>query len=173
MYKRILAPIDGSDTAKRAFDIALETARENHAELIPLFIVDVPMVAYQAPGCDPSIVRDALLQEGENLKTEALAAMQRENVKGTPRVVEAEVPGSDVAQCILDEAHKTQADLVVMGTHGRRGVRRLMLGSVAERFARMSSCPVLLIPGSAASASPAHAATASAAAAAQSEKEPS
>ena len=173
MYKRILAPIDGSDTAKRAFDFALKTARENRAELIPLYIVDVPMVAYQAPGCDPSIVRDALLREGENLKTEALAVMQRENIKGTPRVVEAEVPGSDIAQCILDEAHKTHADLVVMGTHGRRGVRRLVLGSVAERFVRLSCCPVLLIPGSVEGATPVHAATASAAAAAQTEKEPS
>jgi nucleotide-binding universal stress UspA family protein len=168
MYKRILAPIDGSDTAAHALEFALKTAREHHAELVPLYVVDVPMLAYDTPGGDPTIVRDALLQEGEYLKTEALAAMQREKVKGAPLVVETSVPGGDIAQCILEEVRATHADLVVMGTHGRRGVRRLVLGSVAERFLRISCCPVLLIPGSLEGAAPAHAA-----APAKTEKEPS
>ncbi|MDG0027827.1 universal stress protein [Trinickia sp. Y13] len=148
MYQRILVPIDGSETGQRAFDHAVALARETHAELIPLYVVDIPLVAYEAPGFDPSIVRDALLQTGEELKKEALAAMQRENIKGAPRVVEIKSTGVDIAERILEEARAAQCDLVVMGTHGRRGVRRLLLGSVAERVARMSCCPVLLIPGS-------------------------
>ncbi len=148
MYQRILVPIDGSETGQRAFDHAVALARETHAELIPLYVVDIPLVAYEAPGFDPSIVRDALLQTGEELKKEALAVMQRENIKGAPRVVEIKSPGVDIAERILEEARAVQCDLVVMGTHGRRGVRRLLLGSVAEHFARMSCCPVLLIPGS-------------------------
>lgn len=147
MYQRILVPIDGSPTAQRAFDYALALARETHAELIPLYVVDIPMVAYEAPGYDPSIVRDALLETGEELKKDALAAMQREHVSGEPRVVEILAPGIDVAERILEEARAAHSDLVVMGTHGRRGFRRLVLGSVAERFARISCCPVLLIPG--------------------------
>lgn len=168
MFQRILAPIDGSDTARRAFDFALETARENGAELIPLYVVAVPIAAYQAPGFDPTIVRDTLFEEGDRLKTEALAAMQREGVKGAPRVVETAVPGGDIAECILDQARTAHCDLVVMGTHGRRGVRRLVLGSVAERFLRMACCPVLLIPGSVEGAAPAAAAAPS-----HTEKEPS
>ncbi len=148
MYKRILVPIDGSATAQRAFNYALAMARESHAELIPVYVVDIPMVAYEAPGFDPSIVRDALLQTGEQLKIEASAAMQRDDVKGTLRVVEVDQPGSSIPERILEEARATHCDLVVMGTHGRRGVQRLMLGSVAERFTRMSCCPVLLVPGS-------------------------
>ncbi|CAB3659027.1 universal stress protein [Trinickia soli] len=147
MYQRILVPIDGSPTAQRALDYALALARETHAELIPLYVVDIPIVAYEAPGYDPSIVRDALLETGEALKKDALAAMQRENVRGEPRVVEILAPGIDVAERILEEARATHCDLVVMGTHGRRGFRRLVLGSVAERFTRISCCPVLLIPG--------------------------
>ncbi len=147
MYKRILAPIDGSPTSQRAFDFALKTARDNNAELIPLFVVDVPIIAYQAPGCDPSIVREALLQEGEQLREDLLEAMQRKGVSGTPRVVEIDKPGMDVAERILQEASTAQVDLLIIGTHGRRGIRRLVLGSVAERVARMASCPVLMVPG--------------------------
>jgi len=109
-----------------------------------------------------------LLQEGERLKAETLAAMQRENVKGTPRVVEIDAPGGGIPERILEEARATRCDLVVMGTHGRRGVRRLVLGSIAERFARTSCCPVLLVPGSAEGAAPAEPAATS-----QTEKEPS
>ena len=148
MYKRILVPMDGSETAKRAFDYALSLARESRAELIPLYVIDIPMVAYEAPGFDPSIIRNALLETGEQLKKEASAAMQRDGVKGTPKVVEVDKPGGNVPERILEEARASRCDLVVMGTHGRRGVQRLMLGSVAERFTRMSCCPVLLVPGS-------------------------
>jgi nucleotide-binding universal stress UspA family protein len=158
MYKRILAPIDGSETAQRAFGYALALARDYGAELMPIYVIDVPVGAFQAPGFDPSIVRDALQQEGERLKSEAQALMQRENVTGTPRVVEADVPGGDVAERLLEEAHATDCDVIVMGTHGRRGVKRLMLGSVAERLMRMSCCPVLMIPGNVKAVSPAQAA---------------
>ena len=147
MYKRILVPIDGSTTAQRALEYALAMARESHAELIPVYVVDIPMVFYEAPGSDPSIVRDALFQTGEQLKNEASAAMRRDNIKGTPRVVEVDKPGGNVPERILEEARATHCDVVVMGTHGRRGVKRLMLGSVAEQFTRMSCCPVLLVPG--------------------------
>ena len=146
MYKRILAPIDGSETSSRAFDCALRLAREFKAEVFPLYVVDVPLVGADAPGYDPSIVRDALFEEGSRLNKEALAKMEREGVTGTPKVVEASALGDDIAHSILRTAVETGADLVVMGTHGRRGFRRLILGSVAERFLRISSRPVLLVP---------------------------
>jgi nucleotide-binding universal stress UspA family protein len=158
MYKRILVPMDGSPTAQRAFDYALALARESHAELLPLYVVDIPIAGYEAPGFDPSIIRDAMLQTGEQLKKETGAAMQRNDVKGTLRVVEVDRPGADVSERILEEARASRCDLVVMGTHGRRGVQRLMLGSVAERFTRMSCCPVLLVPGSIEGAAATHSA---------------
>lgn len=159
MYERILAPIDGSETSRRAFDFALRTARENGAELVPLYVVDDPLLAYDAPGIDPSIAHAAFLREGERLKADWLAAMQEKNVKGMPRVVENNETGSDIAQCILDAARTIGADLVVMGTHGRRGARRLMLGSVAERFLRIACCPVLLVPPETGNGVSPHAAT--------------
>ncbi|WP_143328468.1 universal stress protein, partial [Caballeronia terrestris] len=84
---------------------------------------------------------------GAHLSAEAVERIKREDVKGTPRVVEVELTGDDIAQRILQSAVEFNADLVVMGTHGRRGWRRLVLGSVAEHFMRIANCPVLLIPG--------------------------
>ena len=148
MYKRILAPIDGSETSARAFDAALRLARESDAQVVPLYVVDVPLVGADAPGYDPSIVRDALYEEGSRVNAEAAAKMKCEGVTGTPRVVETSPLGDDIAHSILRVSNEWAADLVVMGTHGRRGFRRLILGSVAERFLRISSRPVLLIPAS-------------------------
>jgi nucleotide-binding universal stress UspA family protein len=148
MYQRILAPIDGSETSLRALKAAIQIARENDAELVPLYVIDIPLLSYDAPDVDPPIALEAFRKEGERLKADALAAMQRENVKGMPRIVEVVVPGSDIAHSILEEAHAIQADLVVMGTHGRRGFKRFVLGGVTERFMRMARCHVLLVPAS-------------------------
>jgi nucleotide-binding universal stress UspA family protein len=147
MYRHILAAIDGSETSARAFDTALQLARESGAELQPLYVVDVPTMVYDAPGYDPSIVRDAFLAEGKHVADNALARMKHDSVQGAPRIIETNLVDGDydVAHCILHAAEHLKADLVVMGTHGRRGVRRLVLGSVAERFLRIAQCPVLMI----------------------------
>jgi nucleotide-binding universal stress UspA family protein len=72
--------------------------------------------------------------------------MARAGVKGPTRMVETELmTGEDIAHRIQRAAQEFNADLVVLGTHGRRGVRRLMLGSVAEHILRIATCPVLLI----------------------------
>ncbi len=67
IYRHILAAIDGSETSARAFDAALQLARESGAELQPLYVVDVPTMVDDAPGYGPSIVRDAFLEEGKHV----------------------------------------------------------------------------------------------------------
>ncbi|SAL52086.1 UspA domain-containing protein [Caballeronia sordidicola] len=146
MYKHILVPIDGSETSARALDAALLLARENHAELKPVYVIDVPPTLYADPASDPSHARDVFVREGARVIAEAVARMQGESVQGSPQVLEVDPVGDDITQQISRAAKAFNADLVVMGTHGRRGWRRLVLGSVAERFLRMSSCPVLLVP---------------------------
>ena|SRR5579864_6787291 len=146
MYRHILAPIDGSEPSALAFSAALKLARETGAALQPLYVVDIPLMSYDVPGYDPSYVRDAFIEEGTHVTADALAQMKREGVSGSPRIIEVEPLGGDIAQHILRAASDLPADLVVMGTHGRRGVQRLVLGSVAERFLRIAHCPVLLVP---------------------------
>ncbi|SDC96139.1 universal stress protein [Paraburkholderia lycopersici] len=146
MYSRILVALDGSETAAAALDAAIRLAHGTGAELLPLYVIDIPAIAYEVPGFDPSIARDAYVEESRIVCADAQTRMTSEGVKGTPRSAEVELGGEDVAQCIERIAADWRADLIVMGTHGRRGVRRLVLGSVAERVLRSARCPVLLIP---------------------------
>lgn len=146
MYRRILAPIDGSATSPHAFDAAMRFARDSGADLLALYVVDAPLIGADAPGYDPSVVRNALFEQGTQVTNEALEKMKAAGIAGTQRVVETNPLGDDIAHTILRIAKEWPADLVVMGTHGRRGFQRLMLGSVAERFLRISCCPVLLVP---------------------------
>ncbi len=146
MYRRILVPIDGSETSAHALDAALKLAHEHDAELKPLYVVDVPPLMYEGPGCDPTSLCEAFVTEGTYVLADAAAKMLRERVKGSTRLLEVDPVGDDIAQQITRAAKEFDADLVVMGTHGRRGWRRLVLGSVAERFLRISTRPVLLVP---------------------------
>ena len=148
MYRHILAPIDGSATSTRALEAALRFASGSGAELLALYVVDVPVIGSEAPGYDPNLVRDALFEQGARVVDEAIEKMKAAGVTGTQRVVETNPLRDDIAHTILRVAEEWPADLIVMGTHGRRGFQRLMLGSVAERFLRISCCPVLLVPAS-------------------------
>ncbi|WP_168788171.1 universal stress protein [Paraburkholderia aromaticivorans] len=146
MYQQILVAVDDSETSAHALDAALQLARDAGAKLQPLFVVDVPMLVYDLPGSDLTHARDALLEQGASVIEDAVARMKLAGLQGTPRIAETDQAGNDIAHCILRAASEFKADLVVMGTHGRRGVRRLVLGSVAERFLRIAQCAVLMIP---------------------------
>jgi nucleotide-binding universal stress UspA family protein len=155
MYSHILVALDGSDTATHALDAALQLAAETGAELDPLYVIDSPVFAFDAPGYDPALLLDAFRAEGERVTAAAQALMTARGVKGRPRVVEVDPPGEGVAHCIGRDARECHADLIVMGAHGRRGVTRMMLGSVAERVLRLAPCPVLMIPARATVSTPA------------------
>ena len=150
MHQRILVALDGSDNASRALDAALDLAAGSGAQLMPLYVIDVPIIAFDVPGFDPSIIGDGLAEEGKRIAADAQSRMARRSVTGTARVMQAGLPGEDVAHCIVTTASQWNADLIVIGTHGRRGFRRLVLGSVAERVLRSACCPVLTIPARAA-----------------------
>jgi nucleotide-binding universal stress UspA family protein len=114
--------------------------------LQPLYVVDNPLMAYDAYGYDPTILRDACIEEGQRMRADALARMKRANVAGVPRIVDVAPIGEDISKRIRISAIEFNADLLVLGTHGRRGFKRLFLGSVAERVVRSASFPVLLVP---------------------------
>jgi len=150
MFKRIVVAIDGSRTSHRAFESALELAAAHGAVLQPYYVVENAPVYYDVPGYDPSVLRDELAAQGAKLGDKALAAMKQRGVEGAVAIAEASSV-DDVADLVLKAAAAFSADLLVMGTHGRKGFQRLILGSVAERCLRQATLPVLLIPSAAGS----------------------
>lgn len=148
MYKRILVAVDGSNTSRRAFEAALSLASAESAELRPFYVVENTPMYFEAPGYDPSILRNRLVEQGKELGAELTQAMRAKGVAGEVAVGEASSL-DDVSAVVLKAAAAFNADLLVMGTHGRRGVQRLFLGSVAERCVRQAVLPVLLIPSAA------------------------
>ncbi|AOI75900.1 universal stress protein [Burkholderia sp. NRF60-BP8] len=167
MYSNILVALDGSDTSSRALDVALDLAAETGARLTPVYVVDFLVPAYDMYGYDPSILVDSFREEGLRVTEDAARRMRARDIAGTPRISNVAPAGEDIPHRIVGLAGEIDADLIVMGTHGRRGFQRLFLGSVAERVLRQARCPVLMIPASAAAKASAEATAAS------TEKEPS
>ncbi|VWD14846.1 UspA domain-containing protein [Burkholderia lata] len=148
MYSNILVALDGSDTSSRALDAALTLASETGAKLTPVYVVDFLVPAYDMYGYDPSILVDAFREDGLRVTEDAARRMKARDVAGTPQISNVEPAGEDIPHRIVALADEIEADLIVMGTHGRRGVQRLFLGSVAERMLRLATRPVLMIPAS-------------------------
>jgi len=146
MYQHILVAVDGSDASKHALTAAINLAQDCRATLTALYVVDNTPILYDAGYYDPSVLRKALIEEGDRVCAEATLAIQAAGLQPHAKVVEVEQLGDDIAHEIERSAQAANADVVVMGTHGRRGFKRLMLGSVAERFVRVSTRPVLLVP---------------------------
>jgi nucleotide-binding universal stress UspA family protein len=147
MYRRILVPVDGSTTSKLGLRHALGLARDQHARIRVLNVVDelslVPMMdGYPA---DITAVLESMREAGKKAVEEGSALAAKADVRADTAVVESR--GHSVSDVILDDARKNRADLIVMGTHGRRGFNRLLLGSDAERVLREAPVPVLLVRG--------------------------
>jgi len=148
MYKRILVAVDGSETSRRAFDAALELAKAMDSALQPFYVIENTPMYFDAPGYDPSILRNQMIAQGNELAEQMNKTLREHGVQGEMLTGEA-TSLDDVPTLVLNAAKANGADLIVMGTHGRRGFQRLILGSVAERCVRQSTLPVLLIPSAA------------------------
>jgi nucleotide-binding universal stress UspA family protein len=145
MYKRILVPIDGSQTSELALREAVRLADDQKAELRVIYVLEdiVPMWDVELLNIDE--IRQAMRATGQRILKKADAAARAAGVKVQIQLVEASPPSTRAANMIVEEAKSWPADLIVIGTHGRRGVDHLLMGSVAEGVARISPVPVLLI----------------------------
>ena len=137
MYDRLLFPTDGSETATAVLDYALDVADQHGAELHVLNVADTNRDSVTRVGGE---IVDVLEGEGERIVEEAA---DRASERGVP-VVTAVLQG-DPYRTIADYADEYDVDLVVMPTHGRRGVERFLLGSVTERVINATAVPVLAV----------------------------
>jgi len=148
MYKNILVAIDGSATSDFALREALKFAQTG-TEIIAVTVLDNPLQSYSTPNVfNFEEVHAAFYQQAEEiLKFAERDAERLAHVKIKTCLVDmgSHSGHDDIAPAILRTANDYHADLLVMGTHGRRGIKRLFLGSVAEQLVREAHIPVLLV----------------------------
>jgi len=141
MYKKILVPLDGSELAKMALDEAEKLAKTFDAEII-LFQVVPFMPIYGSP----ELVTPLIVDEKQKEAAETYLLNLSEELKKRRLKVTATVrTGQQVAVEIIDFAKEVGADLIIMCTHGRSGISRWVMGSVALKVLTRAETPILLI----------------------------
>ena len=148
MYQLILLPVDGSEPSSLAIGEAIKLAKGGPAQVQLLHVVDEYLAG---PTFDPSYMSSAIYDDaiaafqaqGRRILGEAAALLKKEGIE--PKCTFIETVGRRPADLIIEAAREWPADIIVMGTHGRRGLRRLVLGSDAEWVLRAATVPVLLI----------------------------
>ena len=148
MYKKILVAVDGSHTSKLAVQEAVKIASLTSGTVHAVYVVDKSPIFNYAGYFDPTVLTDALRSDGRNALENVETTCRQSGVACANELVETEPLNDDIAQTLQRCAERLGAELVVLGTHGRRGMKRIVLGSVAEHFVRIATCPVLLVRGS-------------------------
>jgi nucleotide-binding universal stress UspA family protein len=142
-YQRILVPVDGSETSTRGLQQAIAMARLTGGRIRVLHVVDDLPVLAEGYGALAAEAMDMLRDAGKRTLAEAQGKVEEAGVPVDTALLEG-VAGR-VSEHVARQVEEWKADLVVLGTHGRRGVRRLFLGSDAEQVLRTSTVPVLLV----------------------------
>ena len=141
LFKKILVPIDGSDTADKAMRMALDMARESLASVRFMHVIDDDR--YFSSYEFSADLRTYAFDNAKKLLQNAMDAAAALGVNADTQLINK--PGQRLGENVADEAQNWGADLVVVGTHGRRGLGRMLLGSGAEQVVRLSPVPVLMV----------------------------
>lgn len=145
MYQRIIVPVDGSETSNQALAAALGLARESHGRVRLVHVVEelAYLTGYDQFGGYAGDLLKVMRETGATILAKGLAAAQEAGVEADE--ILHDTLGERLPEVVADEAKRWEADLIVVGTHGRRGVGRMLLGSGAEQIVRMAPVPVLVI----------------------------
>ena len=149
MFKRIAVAVDGSGTSNQGLRTAIDLAADQGATLVVLHVVE-DMLSAVAGEVDSYVSRNYTEEVQRNIreagrKVIAKAEAAARNAELDTVVALIEPRGRTVSESIVAEAKKQKADVIVLGTHGRRGLRRMVMGSDAEAVVREAKVPVLLI----------------------------
>ena len=144
MYERILVPVDGSDASNRGLHEAIRLAKALGGELRLVHIVDGSALALNPEtGIAAAPLVADFAEGGKAILEDARGVARAEGLD--PSVVLHENFAGRVADLLVEEARKWRAEVIVMGTHGRRGVRHAVLGSDAQAVVQRAEVPVLLV----------------------------
>ncbi|CDS53802.1 Universal stress protein family [Polaromonas sp. CG9_12] len=146
MYQRILVATDGSDLSSTAVNSAIELAAAIGAELVALYVVPRYPVSYFEGGITISVEDITRTEKQWSDKGQAVVDAVQEQAKTQGVMAKAVVAQSDlVAESIMSAATKHECDLVVMASHGRKGIKRVLLGSETQHVLTHSTVPVLVL----------------------------
>lgn len=144
MYNKILVPIDGSATSMRGLQEAIKLAKQEGATLRLVHVVnELILFGIEGPPMVYSDLLQSLRETGNSTLKKAEAVVREHGIE--PQGIILEAVGGRAADHIVEEAKQWAADLIVMGTHGRRGMSRLAMGSDAELVLRSATVPVLMV----------------------------
>lgn len=146
MYTKIMVAIDNSDTARAALLEAVKLTYDQRAKLLIVHVVEEEFIMRGGPGFDYSSIISQCRQQGQDTLNKARAFIDKTaSIDCETKLIELNPFQGRIAEVIIEQAKQWSADLLVIGTHGRRGFNHLLLGSVAENTIRLSSIPTLLI----------------------------
>ena len=145
MYQRIFVPIDGSATSTQGLDEAIKLAKLTGASLRLIHVGDALTFAtgFEPYAAYANDVIPIMMEAGQKILDQGKARAQASDVKVDTLLLDS--LAARVSDTIIEQAKAWNADLIVIGTHGRRGVGRWLLGSDAEQIVRMAPVPVLLV----------------------------
>ncbi len=145
MYQRILLAVDGSQSSDLALSQATIVAKATGAEVKALFVADDSDAFFDVAYLDAKALMEGIRSFGRKVLAETAGKLEAAGVTHTTQLVEKPVAPGQISSTIVAQADAWSADLIVLGTHGRRGVRRLLMGSVSEGVVGKTNRPVLLI----------------------------
>ena len=138
--QKILIPTDGSDYSIRAAEYGVSVAKMLGAQITVLYVMDAVVLDQISKVAERDNVERELKQDGQRYINYVLGLAEKEGVKASSLIAK----GRPFEQ-IVHSAKELNMNLIVMGTYGRRGAERILIGSVAERVIEYSSCPVLVV----------------------------
>lgn len=147
MFDNIVVAVDSSDTSEQALQEAIKLAEDQQAKLHIIHVADEQFVDYSGLGVDYKDYEASIKKTGQKILNEAAAKARQSHIEFDTHLVELKLSEGRIEQKIVEAAKSAQADLLILGTHGRRGFNHLLLGSVAEGIVRISPIPALLIRG--------------------------
>ncbi|MGO4762282.1 universal stress protein [Cupriavidus sp. 2KB_3] len=145
MYERILLAVDGGPSSDLAISQAVLVAKAMNAEVKAIFVVDDSELFFESSYINPDDVLRDLFSVGQQTLSRVATRLQDAGVRCTTAVIERPVSPGQISSTIVAQADTWPADMIVMGTHGRRGVRRMIMGSVSEGVIAKTNKPVLLV----------------------------
>lgn len=145
MYAKILVPVDGSASSNQALDEAIKLAHAFGSTIEALHIVDHSHLLYDTGLTPAADLHETILDASNSIGNDAGARICAAGLKGDVRMVQNPAAGDDIPTAILQAIKESEAELVVIGSHGRSGFRRLVLGSVAEKVMRHCPLPVWIV----------------------------